>query len=186
MVPSGCYVVQSGFVKAFTITADGNEKPISFESSFDLFPVDFLFGHSTEARYYYEAYTDCQVYHVPRDDFLRFINATPGRFKRLFHYLIDRTLHYHAHISSLEQPKAAGKLVHALQFLSRRFGRRVGKDCTRVTLPITQQDLANLLGLTRETTGTQLKELERQGVVRYHRQKYTIFNDKLNAALEER
>lgn len=184
--PSSCFIVRDGFVKAYSITNEGAEKPISFEGKNDIFPVDLVFGPSEEAKYFYEAYTNAEIYSVPNDDFVHFTQAQPRRFKRLLNYLIKRTLDYHEHISSLEQAKAFDKLVCALHLLTKRFGRDVTKSRTHMTLPLTQQDLANFLGLTRETTGMQLKTLEQNGVVRYKRQQYMIDTNRLSAIVEQR
>jgi CRP-like cAMP-binding protein len=55
-----------------------------------------------------------------------------------------------------------------------------------MTLPLTQQDLANFLGLTRETTGVQLKALEQDGVLRYKRQRYMVNTSRLSAMVQQR
>jgi CRP/FNR family transcriptional regulator, anaerobic regulatory protein len=181
-----CYYIKKGFVKAYVITSEGNEKPLSFEGRHDIFPVDTTFGQSDEAKYFYEAYTDCEIYQIPREEYVRFMHEHPRVFTRLFHYLIKRTLDYHEHISSLEQAKAVDKLVCALNMLVKRFGKQVAKSRSHMTLPLTQQDLANFLGLTRETTGTQLKALEREGILQYRRQKYVIHTDRLATMVDER
>lgn len=184
--PASCYFIKKGFVKTYLITAEGNEKPLSFESRNDIFPVDTIFGHSEKAKYFYEAYTDCDIYQIPREEYVQFMKDHPRIFTRLFHYLIGRTLDYHEHISSLEQAKSIDKLLCALNMLVKRFGKQVAKSRAHMTLPLTQQDLANFLGLTRETTGTQLKALEREGILQYRRQKYVIHTDRLAMLLEER
>jgi CRP/FNR family cyclic AMP-dependent transcriptional regulator len=186
MVPTCCYVIRSGFVKTYAITAGGDEKPVSFDGKDDLFPVAWAFGRAETAFYYHQAYTDCELYHIPREDFQRIVQSRPKLLYRFTNYLLDRCLDYQSHISSLEQAKACDKLMHALQFLTYRFGKKVARSKVRMLLPLTQQDLANFLGLTRETTGTQLKQLEQQGILRYHRQEYVIHQDKLDELLEER
>src|SRR6266568_5601647 len=85
--PKHCYLIKKGFVKAYVITAEGSEKPISFEGRRDIFPVDTTFGHSPEAKYFYEAYTDCDIYQIPREEYVAFMKAHPLLFNRLFHYL---------------------------------------------------------------------------------------------------
>lgn len=185
-VPTSCFIVKKGFVKTYLITAEGNEKPISFEGHNDIFPVDTIFGHSEEAKYFYEAYTPCEIYQIPKNEFVAFIKEHPRLFSRLFHYLIRRTLDYHEHISSLEQAKAIDKLICALNLLVKRFGKQIAKSRALMTLPLTQQDLANFLGLTRETTGTQLKALERDGILQYRRQRYVVHTDRLATLVEER
>lgn len=184
--PNCCYIISKGFVKTYLITTEGTEKPISFEGKNDIFPVDTTFGHSEEAKYFYEAYTPTEVHAVPREDFVNFVEKQPRLFKRMFNYLIRRTLDYHEHISSLEQAKAFDKLICALNLLTKRFGREVTKSRAHMTLPLTQQDLANFLGLTRETTGVQLKALEQDGVLRYKRQRYLINTTRLSAMVDQR
>lgn len=184
--PNYCYLVRDGFVKTYLITADGSEKPISFEGRGDMFPIDWIFGHSNGSRYFYEAYTPIQAYHIPRDALLSLLNEEPKHFNRLFHYMIRRTIDYHHHISCLEQAKAVDKLLLALHLLVSRFGKRTGNGQSQMLLPLTQQDLANFLGLTRETTGAQLKRLEKLGVLKYKRQQYVINHQKLDALIAER
>lgn len=184
MQPECCYVIRSGFIKTYHISANGDEKPISFDAKHDLFPVAWAFGKSEGADCYHQAYTDCELYHIPRDDFVSAVKSKPKVLYRFMQYLLDRCLDYQAHVKSLEQAKSTDKLLHALNFLTHRFGQKVARSKVRVLLPLTQQDLANFLGLTRETTGTQLKQLERKGVVRYRNQKYLVHQDKLAALLD--
>lgn len=186
MKPTCCYIVSSGYVKTYTISIDGDEKPISFDSKNDLFPLAWAFGKAETAAFYHQAHTDCEVYQIPREDFLHFVQTRPKLLYRFTHYLLDRSLDYQAHVRSLEQAKAADKILHALHFLTYRFGKKVARSRVRMLLPLTQQDLANFLGLTRETTGTQLKKLERSGVIRYSRQNYLIDKEKLEDLIEER
>jgi len=184
--PQACYIIQSGFVKTYTITAEGDEKPVSFDTKFDVFPVAWAFGKAMVADCYHQAYTDCELYQVPRDDFLGYIQTKPKIVYRFMHYMLDRCLDYQAHVRSLEQAKAADKILHALNFLTHRFGKKVARSRVRMMLPLTQQDLANFLGLTRETTGTQLKQLQRKGVIDYHQQKYLVHQDKLDDLLDQK
>ncbi len=186
MVPTCCYIIRSGFVKTYEITADGDEKPISFDTKNDLFPVAWAFDRSDKANFYHQAYTDCEIYQVPREDFLQYVQTKPKLSYRFLHYLLDRCFDYQAHVRSLEQAKAADKLLHALNFLTYRFGKKVARSRVRMLLPLTQQDLANFLGLTRETTGTQLKQLEKKGIIRYRRQKYIVDKEQLDKLIEER
>lgn len=184
--PSYCYMVRRGFVKAYTIGNDGTEKPISFEGKDDLFPFDVVFGDSTTAKYFYDAYTKAEVYHISQDAFLSFVHEHPRLLQHLFRYLVNRTVGYHSHISSLEQAKAADKLIYALDLLVGRFGQQLADTRIHMTLPLTQQDLANFLGLTRETTSAQLKALERQGIIRYHRQQYVVHTERLSMLMQQR
>src|SRR6266550_3867808 len=178
MVPRGCYVVRSGFVKVFLTTKDGEEKSLGFDSIHDLLPLTWIFGRTKSAIYYYQAFTDCEAYEIPRGDLVHYLYTQPELFHKLFEKVLDLNIDLLQHIQSLEQAKASDKLLYAFSFLVRRFGKRVTQSRVRMLLPLTQQDLANFLGLTRETTGTQLKALQHKGIISYRHQQYIVHTDR--------
>lgn len=59
------------------------------------------------------------------------------------------------------------------------------KHTVKILLPLTQQDLANFMGLTRETTSIELKKLQDQKILSYRQQKYTVHTNRLNELLDE-
>ncbi len=182
--PRKCYVVKSGFVKVFLTTKGGEEKAVRFIASHDVFPLSWIFGRTDVSLYYYQTYTDCEMYEIPREELIRHIEADPSMFRRLFDYMLEMNIDLMQHVHSLEQAKASDKLVYAFNFLVRRFGKQITKSRTKMILPLTQQDLANFLGLTRETTGAQLKELQHKGVINYQQQEYVVHIDRLRALID--
>jgi len=183
--PRKCYAVKSGFVKVFLTTRSGEEKAVSFMTSQDIFPQTWIFGKTETALYYYQAFTDCEMYEIPREELLQHFEEDPSMYRRLFEYVLDLNIDLMQHIHSLEQAKAADKLMYAFNFLTRRYGKRITGTKTKMLLPLTQQDLANFLGLTRETTGAQLKDLQQKGVINYQHQQYIVHTDRLSTLLEE-
>lgn len=184
-VPTCAYVIKKGTVKGYAITAEGLEKPISFDTETELFPVGWVFKKLRWSQYYYGAFTDCELYCVPREDYLRFLRTKPEFLMETFDYFIGRYLNFQMRVNALEQSKAVDKIIHTLHFLSLRFGRDIAPHTVRIQLPLTQQDLANIMGLTRETTGIELKKLEKQGIVTYRRQNYIVHTNRLNEVLDE-
>ncbi len=182
----GCgYIIKKGIVKGYAITAEGVEKPIAFDTVGELFPVGWVFNKIRWSQYYYGAFTDCELYCVPRQDYLDFIQKNPDLSFGLFNDFIDNYLYFQMRINALEQSKATDKIIHTLHYLALRFGREIKADTVQITIPLTQQELANIMGLTRETTGIELNRLSKRGIIRQDRQKqYTVFTDRLNEALD--
>jgi CRP-like cAMP-binding protein len=54
-----------------------------------------------------------------------------------------------------------------------------------IPLPITQQDVANFTGLTRETVSVELKKLATEKVVFSRNRNYVVLTDKLNELLDD-
>jgi CRP-like cAMP-binding protein len=105
--------------------------------------------------------------------------------KDLLEIMVSRHLQFQMRVNALEQSKATHKVINTLHYLCLRFGKEIKENIVKVELPLTQQDLANFMGLTRETTGIELKKLEKQGVINYRRQNYLIRTDRLNEVLDD-
>jgi CRP/FNR family transcriptional regulator len=184
-VPTCAYVVKKGIVKGYAITSEGLEKPISFDGIGEAFPIGWIFRKLRWSQYYFGAFTDCELHCIPRDEYLDYLKSHPEILQEVFDAFISRYLNFQMRINALEQSKAVDKILHTLHFLSLRFGKEIAPHTVRIQLPLTQQDLANIMGLTRETTGIELKKLEQQGIVTYRRQNYVVHTNRLNEVLDE-
>lgn len=184
-VPTSAFIIKSGVVKTYNITADGQEKPITFDVAMEVFPLPWVFLKIRFSQFFYEAFTDCEVFAVPREEYLEYLRKHPNILFAIFDHFVDRYINFQMRINSLEQSKASDKVLNTLHFLALRYGKDIRPHKVRITLPLTQQDLANFVGLTRETTGLELKKLEKKGIISYQRQNYIVHTDKLNEVLDD-
>lgn len=183
--PAAAYVIKEGVVKTYNITADGDEKPISFDIKNEIFPVSWVFSKAKETLHYYEAFTNCELYVVPKDDYQEFMGKNPDVVFKILGNFIGNHVGYMLQVNALEQSRASEKLLYTLHYLCVRFGERAGQDEVKITLPLTQQELANFMGLTRETTAIELKKLEKRGIISYQRASYTVNAVRLNELIDE-
>ena len=184
-VPTCTYVVKSGVIKTYNLTAQGEEKPITFDVVGEMFPIAWAFKKARYAQYYYEAFTDCELYCIPPEDYIAYLKKNSDDLFESYSGFISQHINHQMRINALEQSKAASKVLYTIHFLCIRFGRDVREHLVRIELPLTQQDMANFMGLTRETTGIELKKLQRAGVLTYKNQNYTVKTDKLEELLDE-
>ena len=158
--------VIEGVLKLSTQTADGKEQILGL-----VYPSDFLgrpFGETTP--YGVEALTDAHICVFERKDFDRFTREHP----RLEHKLLERTL------SELDRTRRWMLLLGRLNaeqklatFLLELVDRLSEKSCAassdtmseRFTLPLSRQQIADILGLTIETVSRQLTKLRKEGVI---------------------
>lgn len=178
-VPSAAYSVKNGIVKTYNITTHGEEKPITFSLKHEMFPIGWIFFKLHRAQYFYEAFTDCELYIIPRSDYLKFLAKNPSSLYGLFDQFVGRYISYQMHVNALEQSKAAEKVLSTLDTLAKQYGKYLDDDKIKIDLPLTQQDLANFMGLTRETTGLELKKLERKGIIIHSNHTYTVRSKQL-------
>lgn len=184
-VPACAYVVKKGFVKTFDISPLGESLPLSFDHQYEILPMAWVFSHTSSAPYFYEAFTDCEVWCVPREDFITFLKGNASSQFVIFDFFVKRyLLTMQMKMLSLEQAKATDKILYLLKFLTMRFGGDKTDGMIEIDLPLTQQDIASSAGLTRETASIELKRLEKLGVISYEKQEYTVDLAKLDEALE--
>jgi CRP-like cAMP-binding protein len=173
-VPRYAYVIKTGTVKTYNISPLGEEQLISLSSEYDILPEAWFLGEASVAYYFYEAFTDCTVYAIPREELVKKVSESP----EFTHHLLQRFMRLYVgasvHINALEQPRSRDKLVHLLHYLMLRFGEDATKDNVTISLRLTHQTLANMLGVTRETIATELSRLRREKVISYKQQTYII------------
>lgn len=177
-VPKGTYIIESGIIKTYTITSGGEERIISIDSKGEDIPIGFTIGLINACQYFYEAYTRCTIRVVPCNDYLKHLASNPDSlFKR--HIRITKILLTNLkHIEALEQSKAPEKVALTLLYLAETLGSTFPNKAVR-KLSVTQQEIANSLGLTRETAGQVLKKLEIKRLLAKSRNTYVLYIEKL-------
>lgn len=166
--PRSGYVVKTGTVKAYNLSINGDEKPVSFYSANAVFPGAWVYGKVPSAVYYYEAFTPAvEVFVVPAQEYLSFIRTHPAvMFAELERFMMDQ-LGKSMRLNALQHSRASDKLLYTLHYLALSHGKPAGPQKTEITLDLTHQDFANLTGLTRETAATELNKLKHRGVISY-------------------
>jgi CRP/FNR family transcriptional regulator len=86
-------------------------------------------------------------------------------------------------ISALTYSVATEKLLHTLRYLCVRFGNAPKDGKIELNIYLTHQQLAELLGLSRETTTNELIKLKKRGVINYDRKRITVFVSQLSEAI---
>lgn len=183
-VPKGTYIIDSGIIKTYAITASGEERIISIDTKGEDIPIGFTIGIIDRCQYFYEAYTRCVVRVVPCDAYLRHLEANPDSLFRRHIRITKILLTNLRHIEALEQSKATDKVALTLLYLAETIGSTFPNKQVR-KLTVTQQEIANSLGLTRETAGQVLKKLEIKKLLAKSRNTYVLYIERLKKHVEK-
>ena len=184
-IPRSSLFIKSGVVKLYNINFNGEEKIVGYEDQDGLLPGEWLFNRSPVSLYYCDTFTDCEVYAIPRSDILDFINSNQDIAVMLLNRYISLYIGSTMHLHALEQLKAADKLLHILQYLVLRFGKQLTRDTALIPLRLTHQEIANLVGLTRETVSTEIGKLKASGILTIDDVHYVVNTDKAVRVLGE-
>ena len=166
--------VIDGVLKLASHSADGGEQILGLA-----YPSDFLgrpFGET--APYGVEALTEAQICVFERKDFDRFARDHP----RLEHKLLERTLteldRSRRWMMLLGRMNAGQKVASFLLELTDRLGKAGAGGETLVILPLSRQQIADVLGLTIETVSRQLSRLRSAGLIDTPSRREIVLRDK--------
>ncbi|HEU4830948.1 MAG TPA: Crp/Fnr family transcriptional regulator [Candidatus Saccharimonadales bacterium] len=185
-VPRAVHVIESGGVKSYTITGGGDERLVALNIKGEDLPVGFALGLVEESYYFYEAYTRCVIRLVPRKDYLEYLKSDVENMYRRHIHLATMLLATLSRVNALEQSRASDKIAFTLLYMAEQIGVKLRPQKTNLMLSVTQQEIANSLGLTRETTGIELKKLELKRLITHSRKSYVLYTERLRRYLDDR
>lgn len=163
------YVLKKGITKMYDIDHQGNEKVLHILKAPCIMPLAELHGRTQITEWFYGAVTECEVYALSRDEAEKRIRSDG----RLALYIMERfAAEMHEmliRLSGLSKTDVHGKLVYVLRFLAVHHTRERRGGWRRVTFPIGQQLLADMIGMTRESTATGTRQLREMSIIRYPR-----------------
>lgn len=137
-----------------------------------------LIGEETlreEAPHYYaeaEVLSTATVFRVPREAFVHAVTQAPELSAAFVSYLLQRKSLLAMKVELLCLHDVEYRILYYLAELTALV--KPQDDGEGYQVPITQLELADLIGATRETTSTTLNQLERRGLVRLSRRLLTI------------
>ena len=184
-IPKDMHVIESGLVKVYTITAGGDERLVNIAREEEDFPVGFSLGIIERSHYFYEAFTNCLIRFVPRREYLSYLSSDIEVMQKRMARLTILLISSYARVSALEQTRASDKIAQTLLYMADQFGVLLRPYNSRLKLSVTQQEIANSLGLTRETTNIELKKLEVKQLISYSRKTYILRTERLRKYLED-
>ncbi len=182
--PPGVFVIESGKAKTYTITSDGHEQLISIHSKGEDIPIGFAFGLIEKTKYFYEAYTKCTIRVIPKDAFLKHIRSDVDFMHQMYANNVEQLSFTLSRIHALEQPRASNKVALTLIYLADRLLPKSWAGPKSKQISVTQEEIANLLGMTRETVSSELKKLRIKRVISYSRKNYVLYIERIKKHLE--
>ena len=166
------YYIEDGLVKLTRTNEHGAHIILSICGPGHLVGEEAL---TNEPPVYYtegEVLSTSTIYRIPRETLIQTIVSNPELSNALVSYLLQRKLALATKVELLCLHDVEYRILHYLAELSALV--KPQDDGEGYQVPITQLELADLIGATRETTSTTLNQLERRGLVRLSRRLLTI------------
>ena len=110
-----------------------------------------------------------------RESFVEFLAQNNDVFLEVNEHILERFQVALKRMQYLTFGNSTSKLASILLICGRDFGEKRG-DKIEIQIPLTHKDIADLVGVTRETVSVELKKMEKRGLVAYN-QKMIVIND---------
>jgi len=159
------YLLCTGRVKVSRVSEHGREVTLYLLDDVQLFGETGLLEENQQYELMAETADDCLVAVLRRSDFLPSVLASHTASLELMKLIASRRTLAEAAVGDLvflEVPKRIAKL---LLHLSEQCCRPHGRGGTVLPTKYTHQELANMIGSTRETTTLILNDFKRHGMI---------------------
>jgi CRP/FNR family transcriptional regulator/CRP/FNR family cyclic AMP-dependent transcriptional regulator len=174
---NGLYVIRGGTVKISIFAPDGQETLIALFGPGECFgELAVLDGQPRSATA--TALERAELLYLPRTGFLRFLDEHPQAMRKIALMLSQRLRETDEHVADLVFHDVYGRLAKKLLELGDTYGRKTAKG-VEIGLALTQQDLANLVGASRESVNKVIKLYRTKGYLSVHSQRITLIEPEL-------
>jgi len=166
------YLVNGGRVKVSKVTRDGKELTLSYRVPGEIFGETCLIdGEPREEMA--EAMENALVTEIERGVFDDLLRTQPSLGYRMTKILAQRRREIEAKIENLVFKDVNAKLAELLLRFADEYGVEDARG-TLVALKITHQEMANLIGSTRETVSLTLAQFKKRGLIQSEGRKVII------------
>ncbi len=157
------YVIASGKIKLGRRSNDGRENLLSILGPGEMFgELALRPGPRTATA---SSVADSVIYELGHDQLVEWIEKHPSVAKHLLNALARRLRRTNETLADLVFSDVPGRVAKALLDLSTRFGEETDEGI-RVAHDLTQEELAQLVGASRETVNKALADFATRGWVR--------------------
>ena len=169
---STVFLLKAGRVKLSRVNEEGKEITLAILEPGEVFgEMEILEGMPRDTVA--EALDDVSICVMNRSDFEQMLKKDPNTSIRLTKLIGMRLKRIESRIEDLVFRDVPARLAHLLLQLSEGIG---ANDQGEIRLPvkITHQELANLIGSTRETVSATLGDFKRKGLVNSNQRRISI------------
>jgi CRP/FNR family transcriptional regulator, cyclic AMP receptor protein len=170
--PRGVYVVCDGEVKLSISSSEGKALIMRIARAGEVLGLAAaVFGTLHEAGA--EVLRPCQIAFIRREDFLKLLAQCPELYRFVMAQVISQ------YQTACQQIRALGLSATIMERVAKLFldwssGTPGTKRATRTTMSLTHEEIAQLVGTTRETVTRAISHLRRKQLIEIHGSTLTI------------
>jgi CRP/FNR family transcriptional regulator, cyclic AMP receptor protein len=170
----GCFLLAAGRVRLFSVSPDGKQSIVAFMEPGDLFGELAIF-ESARREEFAEAAEKSTIVLIPGTVMRKLTLDDPHLTFGITKLIGLRRRRIERRLRGLLFRSNRQRLIHLLLELAEQFGQRTANG-VQITIKLSHQELAGVIGSTRESVTLLLGELQQEGLVRVARRRIELLS----------
>lgn len=162
--PDRIHILKKGKVRVFRVTPDGKQLTLDIYDKGTILGDMGLLGQEPIAGAFAETIDEAVICTISPDELRRLVERYPTIGVNIISYLSRRLRDAESELEAMAYQRVGQRLARKLVDLSNRFGVRTSRG-TLIEARLTQQELAEMIGTTRETLAHTLADFRRRGLL---------------------
>ena len=162
--PNSVYLLEQGLVRIYRLSETGAEVTFGYVSPGEVFGELPLFGVASRESFA-ESVIRSTVRKFPRAVLMRLLEMRPAMAIAVTQQMGERMRRIESRVEALVFRDVRSRVAGILLELAEDFGRAQGEGIV-IDIPLTQGELATLVGSVRQTVNDALRQFEQAGWIR--------------------
>lgn len=169
------YFIQKGKVKIYKTDYEGKEQIVNVLQQDDMFPHQGFF-RSGNYPAHAEILEDAILINIPILSFENFLLTHPEISVKMFRVLSEIIIDLQKRLEEKILYSVNDQIILLLLRLAKKNGKKINEDEYRLTVHLTNRELANMIGSSRETISRTLTQLRKEEVISADEDGFIIIN----------
>jgi CRP-like cAMP-binding protein len=179
----GLFIVKVGKMRMYKLNEEGKQFTAGILGAGNMFGEIDSFSFGTKGIYI-ETMEETLLCSLWKDQFESFLSERPQLAMKLLKELSERLKERDEMLEKLALGNIRDRVLHLLVKLCERFGVKEEGGLHRIDMALTHQEVANMIGATRESVTVVLRDLMKDKIIETGRKTICIHLNKARAELE--
>ena len=175
-----CFI-KDGYIRLYSSLEDGKE--VTFNTFKPVFLLSYYYAKfQKENRFYLQSVTEAEIFFAPKEEFFKYLDENPKIKESVSDMYMSKVEELLIDIENISAGNAYQRIANVIFSLTCKYGKEIdGK--TILDLDLTQEVIAGLAGISRETASIQLGKLEKDGYIKREKSGLSVNKSKFKNCL---
>lgn len=169
------YILKQGLIRTYYSSPMGREIALAYWSSGDLLGGPNFFDEEALHLWSAQAVEDCTVLAIRGQDFRYVASHIPALAEQVFDALCFKMRWFSLLVQMLGTESVSSRLANLLLILSELYGIKTDEGIA-IKYCFSQEDLAHMVGATRQWVSVALGHLQKSGILRIRKRRLVVLN----------